>query len=78
MTQDTAQLLTTICLIIGTFLLAIEAAGRERALRLEKTIQKFAHHAEKLFAGVIIMLTAPWKSIEDVLPPEKRTAKSAA
>ena len=77
MTQETAQLVTTICFITGTFLLAIEAVGRDRAVRVEQTIQNIAQHAERLFSGVIVMFAAPWRSVEDVVP-ELRANKSRA
>ena len=65
MTLETIQTVTSICLITGTFLLAIEAVGRERAFRIESAIKKIALGAERIFSNVLVSLTAPWKKVEE-------------
>jgi hypothetical protein len=79
MTQSTAQTLTSICLVVGTFMLAIEAVGRERAQKIETLIQKTALGAEQVFAGVIVWLAAPWKKLEEIplsaLPDSEKAAE---
>ncbi|MFZ2405381.1 MAG: hypothetical protein WAW41_09620 [Methylobacter sp.] len=64
MTINEAQMITTISLIIGTFLLAIEVVGKERVLKIESAIHNVSIGAEKVFASVIVALVAPWKEID--------------
>jgi hypothetical protein len=75
MTAGTTQTITSICLIIGTFFLAIEAVGRDRALKIESAMKRFATSTERVFASVLVFLATPWKKIEANEKPDQPDAE---
>lgn len=78
MSQSTAQALATTCLIAGTFLLAIEAIGRDRVKRLESSIHSFTAAAERLLGEAIALMALPWRDIEELSESKWGTSEATS
>jgi hypothetical protein len=66
MSRATAELISTILILLGTILLASEAFGKERMIRWEDRVSAASGEAFEFLGAVFSLFTAPWRK-HDVL-----------